>query len=87
MLQKLKVLWRHYVRGLTVLNIDPFDSQFPPAETHAILHLMSKYDQYVIQGRLLEAQGVRRSIDIVYACFKSDYQDSKTDLGELSTKE
>lgn len=67
-----------------MIPIDPFDSRFLPIESHALLHLISKHDQYIVQGRLLEAQGVARSIGIVHACFCSDYQDTQqTGMGEM----
>lgn len=57
-----------------MINIDPFDSQFLPVESNALLRLITKHDQYVVQDRLIEAKAMKRAIDIVYACFKSDYQ-------------
>jgi len=66
-----------------MISIDPFDSQFLPVESHALVRLMAKVDQYIAQDRLIEARAMERAVGIVYACFKSDYQDSQTGLGEL----
>lgn len=66
-----------------MISVDPFDSQFLPVESHALLRLIAKHDQYIVQGRFDEARGIERAIGIVYACFKSDYQDTQTGVGEL----
>jgi hypothetical protein len=76
---------RDFVYGLLrkprVISIDPFESQFLPVESHALLRLITKHDQYVAQGRLIEARAMERAVEIVYACYKSEFQESKTDWG------
>ena len=67
----------------SVIAVDPFDSQFLPVESHALLRLITKHDQYITQGRLIEARAMERAVGIVYACFKSDYQDTHTGLDQL----
>ena len=71
------------LRKPSLISVDPFDSQFLPVESHALLRLISKHDQYIAQGRLIEARAMERAIGIVYACFKSDYQDTQTGLDQL----
>jgi hypothetical protein len=81
-------LWQTLVniaqfRRRKLINIDPFDSRFLPVETHALLRLISKVEQYTAQGRHMEARAMERAVGIVHACFTSDYQDSVTNMGEL----
>jgi hypothetical protein len=66
-----------------MISVDPFDSQFLPVESHALVRLIAKVDQYNAQGRFIEARAMERAVGIVYACFKSDYQDTQTGIGEL----
>jgi hypothetical protein len=66
-----------------VISVDPFDSQFLPVESNALLRLIAKHDQYIVEGRLIEARAMERAVGIVYACFKSDYQDTQTGMDQL----
>lgn len=58
-------------------HIDPFDSEFIPAESQAMVRLIAKVEQYRVQHRFWEAQAMERAVGIVYACLKSEYQDTK----------
>jgi hypothetical protein len=66
-----------------MLTLDPFDSQFLPVEQQALVRLIAKVEQYQAQERFWEAQAMERALGIVYACLKSDYQDTQTGMGDL----
>jgi hypothetical protein len=66
-----------------MLPIDPFDTDFLEVEQYILICLKAKVEQYRVQGRFWEAQGMERAVGIAYACFKSDYQDTQTGLGDL----
>lgn len=73
-------------RKLSLISIDPFDSRLPPVESRALLHLIGKYDQYLVQGRLHEARAMERAVEIVYACLTDATGDTlpmPTDMGNL----
>lgn len=59
-----------------MISADPFDSEFLPAESQALVRLISKVEQYRAQGRFWESMAMERAVGIVYACLKSDYQDT-----------
>lgn len=60
-----------------VLLLDINQPEFLPIEVEALRQLLEKHEQYICQGRDLEARGVYRSIGIVYCCFKGDFQDTQ----------
>jgi len=66
------------------MEVDPFDTDFLPVESHALICLKAKVEQYRVQGRFWEAQAMERAAGIVYSCFKSDYQDTlPTNMGDI----
>lgn len=59
-----------------MISIDPFDTEFLPAEQQILIRLIAKVEQYRGQHRFWEAQGMERAVGIAYACLKADYQDT-----------
>ena len=59
-----------------MISVDPFDTEFLPAESQALIRLIAKVEQYRVQGRYWESMAMERAVGIVYACLKSDYQDT-----------
>lgn len=61
-----------------MISVDPFDSEFLPAESQALIKLIAKVEQYRTQNRFWESMAMERAVGIVYQCLKSDYQDTVT---------
>ena len=59
------------------MPLDIHQPEFLPVEIEALRELLEKYEQYIAQGRDLEARGVARCVGIVYRCFKGDFQDTQ----------
>ncbi len=59
-----------------MIAVDPFDSEFLPAESQVLIRLIAKTEQYRVQGRFWESMAMERAVGIVYATLKADYQDT-----------
>jgi hypothetical protein len=66
------------------LDIPLDEPEFLPVEV-AILHaLMEKHEQYIAQGRDLEARGMARAAHIAWSMLKGEFLDTQpSEWGEL----
>jgi hypothetical protein len=66
-----------------VITIDPFDSEFLPTESQALVRLIAKVEQYRIQGRFWEAQAMVKAVNIVWMTLKCDADMDKSNWADL----
>ena len=59
------------------LPIDINQAEFLPVEKHLLGMLLDKHEQYLAQGRDLEAKGVERAVHIVWNGLKGEYVDTR----------
>jgi hypothetical protein len=59
------------------IDLDIHQPEFLPVEVHALHELVNKHEQYLCQGRDLEARGMARAVGIVFRCFKGDFHDTQ----------
>lgn len=66
-----------------MVNIDPLDEELLPVEQKALINLIGKHDQYIVQGRYLEARAMEKAVNIVFATLKYDHVETTTEMGKL----
>ena len=59
------------------LDIDINQPEFLPVEAHILCALLDKHEQYVQQGRPLEAKGMERAIRITWDTLKGNFDDTQ----------
>jgi len=59
------------------LNLKIDEPEFLPVETQILANLLDKHEQYIAQGRDLEAKGVERSAYIVWAGLEGAFGDTQ----------
>ena len=57
-------------------RIDVFDPELIPCEARALMEMMHKREQYVMQGRAREAHGAGTMILILWDCLKGSFPDT-----------
>ena len=59
------------------LELDIDQPEFLPIEIQILSALLDKHEQYLCQGRDLEARGVHRSITIIWESLKTGFCDTQ----------
>ena len=65
-------------------RVDPLDPELIPCEARALMEMLHKREQYVMQGRAREAHGAGTMIMIMWDCLKGEFSDTQPTMnGEL----
>jgi hypothetical protein len=66
------------------IDVDINQPEFLPVEVTVLHNLIEKHEQYLAQGRDLEARGVYRAVEIVFNTLKGTFdQPQQTNWSEL----
>ena len=58
-------------------RVDAYDPELIPNEARALMEMLHKREQYVMQGRAREAHGAGTMIMILWDCLKGEFNDTQ----------